>query len=364
MNPGAPALVTSLHRGPSVVSWFASWLERGAPPQSLRSIASLLYERAARDRLRPYVVLPRSTHVIGVGSAVLGGAGKTPVAIALARQLHAAGSRVAFVGHAYLASPKRTTRVSPAHDVRLVGDDALVAARALDPLGISVWVAPSRDDALAAAAQEASHIVVDGLLQTTPTPLNRSVLVLDGAAPFGAGRCPPAGDLRAPVEALIACADELVVVHDSAESAASTCALPRSRPITHAWIEVDGAQDEHGNRLSLPLLQQQRWGLLTLIGRPERVRASLCRRDITPLCHWMGADHRAPGSVSRVSIRNLAARFRLNGWLVTPKCACHLDRCDVGAPVWVLDTSARLDPDPAAVVESPACAPHVYSPSR
>ena len=129
--------------------------------------------------------------MIGVGGATLGGSGKTPLALAVARALAERGESVAFVGHAYRARPRFARVVAISDDVREVGDEALLAARTLSPLGVEVIVASTRQAAVSFASRRARCLVVDGLLQTQPRRLARSVLVLDAQAPWGNARFPP-----------------------------------------------------------------------------------------------------------------------------------------------------------------------------
>ncbi len=346
----------------SASAWCAARLEQGSPSLSWRSAAARAYAAVIRSHLARPLVLPLAARVLGVGSATLGGAGKTPVAVQLAADLRTRGDPVAFVGHAYRAHPQFARMVSPDDDVRDVGDDALVAANALHPLGVPVWVAPSRNEAVAAAARHARTIVVDGLLQARPTPLFRSLLVLDARAPFGSGSCPPAGDLRGAPQDLVSLCDEIVLVRDplGPPPAALPAHLP-SRPARSAWIDIVGALDPQGTPMSVENLRSARVGLLTLVGRAHRVLASLAHRGIVPACHWTGPDHGSLGLRDRFSLRSISARFRLDGWLVTPKCRPHLSPWDLGAPLWTLDVRARLDPSPQAVLESGPCAPHVFS---
>jgi len=190
------------------------------------------------------------------------------------------------------------------------------------------------------------------------------LLVLDALAPLGSGRCPPAGDLRGSPADLLECCDEIVLVRDPLGPAPGPLARSlRSRPVRSAWIDLRGALDIDGARWSLGDLRSARLGLLTLIGRPGRVLASLSRRGIYPRCHWAGPDHGSPGPWARFSIRRMAARFRLDAWLITSKCLPHLAGVDTGAALWTLDVRACLDPSPEAVLESRPCAPHVCSPS-
>src|SRR6185312_4199002 len=94
-----------------------------------------------------------------------------------------------------------------------VGDDALACARLLSGTGVEVIVAPRRQEALDLAASRGHRtLVADALLQTAPRRLALGVLVVDALALWGSGACPPAGDLRAPREDLLAAADVIAAL--------------------------------------------------------------------------------------------------------------------------------------------------------
>jgi tetraacyldisaccharide 4'-kinase len=152
--------------------------------------------------------------VICVGNLTLGGAGKTPVARALARRLAAGGREVHILtrGHGgRLAGP---VRVDPArHGAAEVGDEALMMAP-----DASVWVARDRAaGARAAVAAGAAVIVMDDGHQNPALAKALSLIVVDGETrddewPFGDGLVFPAGPMREPLVAGLARADAVVVL--------------------------------------------------------------------------------------------------------------------------------------------------------
>jgi len=299
-------------------------LERGEGAGLLsRAWAALAARSLARE-----LTLPRGARVIGVGSAVLGGAGKTPLAAALARRFAELGHATALVGHAYRASPGRARRVLPNDPLAEVGDDALACAQLLKGSGASVIVAPSRQAALD-HAEALGHrvIVVDGLLQTAPSRLAASLLVVDAAAPWGAGACPPAGDLRAPPDALRAAAD-LVVAITPEEAGAR---LPAGAILVPS--RVTAASRASGERVALSALVGRKVGLFVAIAHPERVLAALARVGITPDPVISLADHAQP------SVREFAraARARVDAWLTSTRCAVKLPPTLGDAPVLALE---------------------------
>lgn len=272
--------------------------------------------------------------MVGVGGATLGGSGKTPYAIALARALAQAGQGTVLVGHACGASPRRPRIVSPGDDVREVGDDALVAARALEACGIDVVVAPTRQAAVAFAARRGSVLVVDGLLQTRPERLSRSVLVLDGDLPWGAGKHPPLGDLRARPETLLEAADSVAILCDSLEI---SCPYTFPRPWQIVTSRIAGLRAPDGSRVPLALFEREAFGLLLGVARPGRVIRGLARRGLSPRALVRIADHVLPTRAELDRAARMARGERLRAWLCTPKCSTRLPSEVGGARVLTLD---------------------------
>ena len=135
--------------------------------------------------------------VVCVGNVVAGGAGKTPVAVSLARRLPGAH----FLSRGYGGSASGPLRVDPTrHDHALVGDEPLLLAEVAP-----CWVARDRGAGARAAARDgASCLVMDDGFQDPSIVKDLSLLVVDGSVGFGNGRCIPAGPLREPVAAALA----------------------------------------------------------------------------------------------------------------------------------------------------------------
>jgi tetraacyldisaccharide 4'-kinase len=285
-------------------------LERGQPGGPFARLASRTWASAMRVE-RP-LHWREGAVVIAVGGSTLGGSGKTPLAIACAERLRGYGARVALVGHAYGAEPGRARLVSGEDDVRTVGDEALECARRLAAHAVPVVVAKTRQRALDLALEVADVAVVDGLCQARPRRASLSLLAVDARAPWGAGRCPPEGDLRAPPGVLLAAADRVVTL--------GTCGEERAVhdfgriPVDHVSVGSRGAWHD-GRLLGWDELARLRVGLWTAIARPNRVVHALERRGVRPAVVVHGGDHRPP------AFRPAAG---LDLWLCTPKCRAHL----------------------------------------
>jgi tetraacyldisaccharide 4'-kinase len=181
--------------------------------------------------------------VICVGNLTLGGAGKTPVARALAALLRASGRapHILCRGHGgALAGPLRVDAAR--HTAAEVGDEALMMAQ--DPSGPPVWIARDRAaGALAAAAGGAEAIILDDGHQNPSVRKALSLVVVDGETrdeewPFGDGAVCPAGPLREPMAVGLARADAVILLlpHDLAHADPGLLALFEGRPVLIARL--------------------------------------------------------------------------------------------------------------------------------
>ena len=153
---------------------------------------------ARRTRAPDKRSTPDGVTVIVVGGLTVGGTGKTPVLIALARWLSGQGYRVGVVSRGY-----KGQRVSDLHRVterdsaREVGDEALLIHR---ELGIPVCVCSDRQRALEELVEvgDVNVILSDDGLQHYNMPRDLEIVVLDAHRGLGNGRLLPAGPLREP----------------------------------------------------------------------------------------------------------------------------------------------------------------------
>lgn len=149
-----------------------------------------------------------SVPLICVGNIVVGGAGKTPTAIALARQLLFAGARPVFVTRGYGGKMRGPLRVNLGmHSAADVGDEALLLASVAP-----CWIGRSRTQAIRFAEKEATHIILDDGLQNPALAPMLSFLVVDGAAGLGNGKLFPSGPLRETLHDAFSRVDAIVMI--------------------------------------------------------------------------------------------------------------------------------------------------------
>jgi tetraacyldisaccharide 4'-kinase len=170
------------------------------PLVPLYRLALGLREWRLRAGIEPVRRLRRP--VISVGSLSAGGAGKTPMTIALARALTARGLQVDVLSRGYGRRGKAALRVDPKGAAEDFGDEPLLIARSA---GVPVYVAARRYEAGLLAESDRGdapliHLLDDGF-QHRQLHRDVNILLLD-ENDLSAERLIPAGNLREPVSAI------------------------------------------------------------------------------------------------------------------------------------------------------------------
>ena len=306
--------------------------QRDGPPARLLAPLGQMFGQAGRLRRRWTVPRRAPLPVICVGNLTVGGAGKTPVALALAERLLARGERPHFVTRGYGGRARGPLRVDPAqHDCALVGDEALLLA-AVAP----TWVARDRLAGAQAAAGEGAGLVIldDGFQNPRLTP-DLGLLVVDGSYGFGNRRLLPAGPLREPVADGLSRAS--AVVRIGADRAGVDRLLPADLPCIAAELMPAPAA---------PALAGRRVMAFAGIARPEKVFTTLSAAGAELVGCEAFADHHR---YRRAEIERLLARAAREEALLitTSKDAVRLP-ADLRARIAILPIALSW-PQPAAL---------------
>lgn len=161
---------------------------------------SWLYALVQRIRLasRPRELPP--VPVIVVGNITVGGAGKTPLVLALVRELQVRGYKPGVIARGYGGSGPFPVQVDATTSPVVCGDEPAMIARVTS---VPVVVAPKRTDALRKILDAGVDVVVsDDGLQHGALPRSVEVVVVDDQRRLGNGHCLPVGPLREPVPRL------------------------------------------------------------------------------------------------------------------------------------------------------------------
>jgi tetraacyldisaccharide 4'-kinase len=257
----------------------AFWWRKGFTANMLAPLGSIYGAIAARRMSRngARVGVP----VICVGNFTLGGAGKTPTVMMLARALAGTGARPFCLSRGYggnIAGPKL---VDAHKDIAAqVGDEAIMIAHVAP-----VVVARDRvAGATYARAQGADLIVMDDGLQNPSLSKDFSLAVVDARRGIGNGRTFPAGPLRAPLDAQLERTDGLLVVGDgaNAEDVAEQCRA-RRLPVFHGRLVPDPA--------AVASLKGRHVLAFAGIGDPEKFFATALEAGITVTRRRAFGDH-------------------------------------------------------------------------
>ena len=275
------------------------WWRQDSPTAALLSPLAAIYGAVAAHRMAR-TGWKAGVPVVCVGNPTVGGAGKTPVALAVARMLESAGEAPAFLSRGYGGAFAGPVRVDPAqHRASDVGDEPLLLARTATTI-----VARDRvGGAQAAVAAGAGVIVMDDGFQNPSLAKDFSVLVVDARRGIGNGRAIPAGPLRAPLDAQLDCAQALIVVGEGDAAGVIDAAHRRSLPVFKARLAPDAA--------FIASLAGRRVLAFAGIGDPEKFFSTLREADVAVAATRSFDDHHRYTQAEAQVLRDEAHRTGL-----------------------------------------------------
>ncbi len=274
--------------------------------------------------------------VVVVGNITVGGSGKTPLVVHLARTLLELGRRPGVVTRGFRGRAELPTAVAPDGDPVQFGDEALLLAQRC---GCPVFV--GRDRAAAGRALLADHpscdvILADDGLQHYRLQRDVELVVFDARGVMN-GWCLPAGPLREPPSRLATV--DAVILNENAVLPAPTFAGPVFS------MRLEGAifrrLDDPGQVCTAADLAGLHLHAVAGIGAPGRFFAHIRRLGLEI------AEHPYPDHHGYVP-EDL--EFTGDAILTTEKDAVKLASLNLLIPVWVLPVAACLTPDLGAFV--------------
>jgi len=274
----------------------AFWWRGPSWAAALLAPASALYGAiAARRMAQPGRAA--GVPVVCIGGLTLGGAGKTPTALAVGRLL--ADQQPVFLTRGYGGALPGPVTVDPArHSARDVGDEALLLAR----------VAPTvvaRDRAAGAAAARtagARIIVMDDGFHSPAVAKDVALVVVAADHGIGNGRVFPAGPLRAPLGAQLAKAHALVVIGEGT-GAMPVLAPARSLPVFRGRLMPDAS--------AVAALAGRPVLAFAGIGHPEKFFATLAAAGLAVTMRRKFPDHHRYTAAEAASLVSEAERAHL-----------------------------------------------------
>jgi tetraacyldisaccharide 4'-kinase len=266
--------------------------------------------------------------VLCVGNYHLGGAGKTPAVLALAKILRELGETPVVLSRGYGGRLRGPVMVDPArHSAADVGDEPLMLAAHLP-----VAVARDRVDGVALArSQRASLILMDDGFQNPAIAKDASLIVIDSERGVGNGKVFPAGPLRAPLSPQLARTDALIVVgQGEAGKAVAAAIAARGGLVLSANLKPEAG--------AVAQLAGKRVLAFAGIGDPQRFFRTLRSNGVEVIRERAFADHH-PFSPSEIVALIAAAKRDALTLVTTEKDLARL-RSGAELPDWARDIIA------------------------
>jgi tetraacyldisaccharide 4'-kinase len=305
----------------------------------LKPLAAL-YGAVAARRLRRKG-LHAGIPVLCVGNYHVGGAGKTPTVLALAKLLRDLGETPVVLSRGYGGELRGPVRVDPArHAASDVGDEPLMLAGTLP-----VVVSRKRAEGVPLArAHGATVILMDDGFQSPAVVKDASLIVIDSERGLGNGQVFPAGPLRAPLRPQLARTDALIIVgNGSAAGGVAAEIAAHGKPVLRAHLKPGEVQ--------VASLRGKRVLAFAGIGDPTRFFNTLRSSGIEVAAQRAFADHHA---YSQAELEGLIAEAKRDGLtLVTTEKDLARLRHGGGLPDWAREIVAfavTLEFDDAALM--------------
>ncbi|WP_181705920.1 tetraacyldisaccharide 4'-kinase [Chthonobacter rhizosphaerae] len=316
--------------------WWAESGWRAVLYPVLLAPAAALYGGVTRRRMdRPGERPPLP--VLCVGNYVVGGAGKTPTALALADVAAGMGLSVAFLTRGYGGRLKGPVLVDDErHPAADVGDEALLLARSAPTI-----VSRDRPAAYPLLGSLGVQLcIMDDGFQNPSVVKSFSLVVVDGAVGVGNGAVLPAGPLRAPLLDQMRRTDAVLLLGDGGRRSEPVvrAAARAARPVLRASLAPVEGSAFRGTRVLA----------FAGIGRPEKFFRTLREAGADVVDAMPFPDHHDfTADDARAILRRAESRDLLP--VTTEKDAVRLrhaavgPRADLASRTMVFGVACRFD---------------------
>ena len=185
-------------------------------------------------KLRNFFSLEKLSPIptICIGNIVVGGAGKTPVAMKICKMLIRAGYKPHFISKGYAGIIKKSTLVESWHSPISVGDESLLLSEIA-----STWIGTNRIKSSHLAKNNgADCMIMDDGFQNPSIGKDFSIVVVDGEQEFGNKRVMPSGPLRESIRSGLLRANVVLVIGKISNELKEL--IPSTIPIFKAIFEI------------------------------------------------------------------------------------------------------------------------------
>ena len=327
----------------AMIDWQRIWNEedsirRFSPTRALLYLSSLIYRLIVdlRNRLYDRQILKSvrlSCPVISVGNITVGGTGKTPCVIGLARMLQQSGFKCAVISRGYGGkNPQPVNIVSDGNSVLLgaesAGDEPLLIARSLP--GIPVITGAKRTLTGQAAINRfgCNVLICDDAFQHRHIFRDIDIVLLDAEKPLGNGHLLPRGPLREPKDGLkradciiLTRAGGTKTLHPEIDAIVSRAGIPVFRA-AHQFKELirPGIHSPEQN-----VLRGKKVCAFCGIAQPASFKKLLIEAGSELMSFMEFADHYTYDRNDLETLKNHFLKFHADYWITTEKDAMRLE---------------------------------------
>ena len=171
--------------------------------------------------------------IICVGNIVIGGAGKTPVALKIGKILKESGYFPHFISKGYAGIIKNSTLVESWHSPKSVGDEPLLLSEVAP-----TWIGTRRNESIALAQSRGSNcIIMDDGFQNPTIYKDYSIIVINASQEFGNKRVIPSGPLRESIKRGLSRTNLVIVIGKVTDYLQQI--IPDNIPIIPAKFNID-----------------------------------------------------------------------------------------------------------------------------
>ena len=256
---------------------------------------SLLFRLGTKIRNLTSNTKKSSLPIICIGNIVIGGAGKTPVALKIGRILTTAGYNPHFISKGYAGIIKNNTLVEPWHSPKSVGDESLLLS-AVCP----TWIGINRNQSVKLAASKGGNcIIMDDGFQNPTIHKDLSIIVINASQEFGNKRVIPSGPLRESINRGLSRTNLVVIIGE---------ATPYLKKIIPDYIPIVTAKFNINNENKI--FKGQKITAFAGIAYPEKFFTSLREQGAIILKEITYPDHHIYDENDLLSLAETANKTR------------------------------------------------------
>lgn len=300
---------------------------------SFLSLVSYAYRAIMLRRRNKILALPKkkfNIKVVGVGNIVLGGTGKTPLVIWLAKKNKDLGLKVGIVFRGYAGEARGTLVVSDGKNVLsspyVAGDEAYLVSKKVPGAVVIVDRIKERAIEFLQNKYQCDMVILDDSFQYWSIEKDLDIVTIDAINPWGSGYIFPRGFLREPKESLLRA--NMVVISrfdliENSDLVALTKEIKHINPSVKIMMMkyapkklVDMSLYKDCN---INILKGKRVCAFCGIGNPDSFFLTCKSLGINIVCSETFSDHARYDQEDVLELFNRVKKFNVDAFLTTEK---------------------------------------------